>query len=85
MIIETQINITTAVNQLSQYFSESYKIYLQAAKHLLHYLKNKIDLEILYKTDEENLIIFADTIYANAQKFKSITEFCVLIADDSVI
>jgi len=54
-------------------------------KHLLHYLKDKIDLEILYKTDEENLIIFADTIYANAQKFKSITEFCVLIADDSVI
>ena len=70
---------------MSQYFSESHEIYLQAAKHLLHYLKDKIDLEILYKIDEENLIIFTDTVYANVWKFKSIIRFCVLIADDSVI
>ena len=65
MIIKTQINITIVVNQLSQYFSEFYKIYLQAAKHLLHYLKNKIDLEILYKIDEKNLIVFINAVYAN--------------------
>ena len=46
-------------------FNESYKIYLQAVKHLLCYLKDKIDLKILYKIDRKNLIIFADVIYAN--------------------
>ena len=66
MTIETQINITTAVNQLSQYLSESHEIHLQVMKHLLCYLKDKIDLEILYKTDRENLIVFADAVYANA-------------------
>ena len=54
-------------------------------KHLVHYLKDKIDLEILYKIDEENLIIFTDAVYANVWKFKSIIRFCALIADNSVI
>ena len=84
MIIETWIDIVTVVNWLSQYLSESCEIHLQAVKHLLHYLRDKIDLEILYKTDEENLIIFTDAVYANIWKFKSIIRFCVLIADDSV-
>ena len=65
IIIEIQINIIITVNQLNQYLNESCEIHLQAVKHLLHYLRDKIDLEILYKTDEENLIIFTDAVYAN--------------------
>ena len=66
MMIKIQINITTVINQLSQYLSKSHEIHLQVTKHLLCYLRDKIDLEILYKTDEENLIIFVNVVYANA-------------------
>ena len=85
MIIKIQINITIIINQLSQYFNEFYEIYLQAIKHLLYYLKDKIDLEILYKIDRKNLIVFTDAVYANTQKFKLIIKFCILIANNSVI
>ena len=85
IIIEIQINIIIIVNQLNQYFNEFHEIHLQAAKHLLCYLKDEINLEILYKTDRENFIVFTDAVYANAQKFKSIIRFCVLIADDFII
>ena len=85
IIIEIQINITITVNQLNQYFNEFHKIHLQAAKYLLHYLKDKIDLKILYKIDRKNFIVFIDVVYANTQKFKSIIRFCILIVDDFII
>ncbi len=73
------------LNQLSQYLSKLQEIHLQAAKHILHYLEEAINLEILYKTDRENLIIFADAFYTNACKFKSTTDFCALILNEPVI
>src|SRR5947207_15988269 len=84
MTIGTQIDIATAVNQLSQYLSEPHEIHLQAVKHLLHYLRGKIDLGILYNADGENLTVFADAAYANARKFKSITGFLALISNGPV-
>ena len=85
IIIETQIDIAIAVNQLSQYLNKSHEIYLQAAKHLLCYLRDKIDLKILYNVNKENLIIFIDAVYANVCKFKLITEFLALISNDFII
>jgi len=85
MMIETQINIATAVNQLSQYLVESQKVHMQAAKHLLQYLNGTIDLEIIYRpTNNRNLILYADAAYANTCKFKSITEFIALISNGPV-
>ena len=75
------------MNQLSQYLSKSHEIHLQAVKHLFCYLRDKADLEILYKksTDGENLTVFANAVYANACKFKLITGFLALILNDFVI
>ncbi len=59
---------------------------MQAAKHLLCYLRDKVDLEILYKksANRENLTVFADAVYANTRKFKSITGFLALISNSPV-
>ena len=54
-------------------------------KHLLHYLKDKIDLRILYSVNRENLTVFTNVVYVNAHKFKLITGFLALILNDSVI
>src|SRR5947207_2186013 len=64
--------------------SKILEIHLQAAKHVLHYLERAINLEILYKTNRESLIIFADAFYVNAHKFKLTIEFCALISNESV-
>ena len=75
-----QINIVFTVNRLSQYLSESHKIHLQAAKHVLQYLKSSSNLEILYKfMSVSDLIKYADAAYTNAHQFKSTTDFCYMI------
>lgn len=84
MAIETRIDITFTVNWLNQYLSKSREIHMQAAKHIFCYLANITNLGILYRTIR-NLIIFADTVYVNTWKFKSITDFCILISNGSVI
>ena len=85
-MIETQIEITTAVNQLSQYLVDSQKIHMQAAKHLLQYLNSTIDLEIIYRpVNSENLILYADAAYANACKFKSTIRYLAIISNEPVI
>ena len=80
-----QIDIIFTVNKLSQYFSESCKIHLQAAKHVLQYLKSSSNLEILYKfTLVSNLVKYADAAYVNTCQFKSTTGFCYTINKASV-
>src|SRR5438034_11136460 len=85
--IATRIDISLAVNQLSQYLSEPREIHLQAAKHLLQRLAGSINLGILYEkastTDSGSLVIYADA-YANARKFKSTTGYCALISNGPV-
>ena len=65
--IATRIDIAFAVNRLSQYLSEPRKAHLQAAKHILRYLKGSPDLGILYKSaGAGDLVGHADAAYANA-------------------
>ena len=83
--VTVQIDIVFTVNKLSQYFSESHKIHLQAAKHIFWYLKNSSNLEILYKfTSVSDLVEYADAAYINAYQFKSTTDFCYMINEVSV-
>src|SRR5438034_618488 len=82
--IATRIDISLAVNQLSQYLSEPREIHLQAAKHILRRLAGAINLGILYTTGGGNLTIYADAAYANARKFKSTTGHCALISNGPV-
>ena len=78
--VTVQIDIVFTVNRLSQYLSESHKIHLQAAKHVLQYLKSSSNLEILYKfMSVSDLIKYADAAYTNAHQFKSTTDFCYMI------
>jgi transposase InsO family protein len=76
--IATRIDIALAVNRLSQYLSEPRKVHLQAAKHILRYLKGSPDLGILYRSAGD-LVGYADAAYANARKFRSTTGFCYTI------
>ena len=79
------IDIVFAVNRLSQYLNESHKIHLQAAKHVLQYLKSSFNLEILYKfTSVSNFVRYADAAYMNACQFKSTTGFCYTINEAPV-
>ncbi len=73
--IVVRIDIAYAVNRLSQYLSEPHKIHLQAAKHVLRYLRGSPQLGILYKLVGD-LIGYADAAYANARQFRSTTGFC---------
>ena len=78
--IATRIDIAFAVNRLSQYLSEPRKAHLQAAKHILRYLKGSPDLGILYKSaGAGDLVGHADAAYANARKYRSTTGFCYTI------
>ena len=83
--VTVQIDIVFAVNRLSQYLSESCKIHLQAAKHVLQYLKSSSNLEILYKfMPVSNLVKYADAAYMNIYQFKLTTGFCYMINKASV-
>ena len=78
--VAVRIDIAFAVNRLSQYLSEPRKVHLQAAKHVLRYLKGSPNLGILYKsTPVSDLVGYADAAYANARQFKSTTGFCYMI------
>ncbi len=77
--IVVQINIIIVMNRLSQYLSQPHKIHLQAAKHVLRYLTDSPQLEILYKLTGD-LISYADAAYANTQLFRSTMGFCFMIS-----
>src|SRR5438034_6606707 len=63
--IAVRIDITTAVNRLSQYLSAPRMIHLQAAKHVLRYLCGSSQLGILYKSTGSDLVGYADAAYIN--------------------
>ena len=67
-LIAIQINIITAINKLSQYFNESQMIYLQMIKHVFQYLCDSFQLEILYKSINDDLTDYTDTVYTNAKQ-----------------
>ena len=67
--VATRIDIASAVNRLSQYLSEPCSVHLQAAKHILRYLRGSPELEILYKSINDDLISYADAVYVNARLF----------------
>src|SRR5205809_1882861 len=62
----TRIDIAFAVNYLSQHFSESREIHLQAVKHILRYLTGITNLGILYRATAGDFIIYANAAYAYA-------------------
>ncbi len=66
-LIIVWINIITVINKLSQYFNILQMIHLQAAKHVLQYLCDSFQLEILYKLTDSNLVDYADAIYVNVR------------------
>ena len=59
-------------------------IYLQAAKHVLQYLCDLFQLEILYKLIDNNLIEYADAVYVNVKQFQFTIRFYFLIDRASV-
>ncbi len=64
--IHTHFDITFALNQLSQYFSNSAKHHEHALKKLMWYIHFIIDLDIMYKVSESmKLVEYSDSDYVS--------------------
>jgi hypothetical protein len=47
----TRLDLSYAVSRISNYMANPQAAYLEAAKHILHYLKGTLDQGILYKAN----------------------------------
>ena len=78
----TQPDIAFAVNQLSQYLAGPRKIHLEAAKHVLRYVKGTIDFGLTFSAKGSHLsglTAYADSAYANSAKSRSTTGYIFFI------
>src|SRR5699024_5195433 len=72
LVIGTRLDITFAVNQLSQYLAEPRKVHLAAAKHMLRYIKGTISHGLTFSAKgRQGLYAYADSAYANSARSRS--------------
>ncbi|XP_042858896.1 secreted RxLR effector protein 161-like [Penaeus japonicus] len=74
----TRPDICYVVTKLSQYKSKPTKAHLDAAKHVLKYLKGTLDYDLRFdKSDEQmKLMGFCDSDWGSSEDRKSITGYC---------
>lgn len=70
LVVATRLDITFAVNQLSQRLAEPRQIHLGAAKHILLYIKGTISF---------GLTAYVDSAYANSAGYKSTTGYIIMM------
>lgn len=66
LALGTRPDIAHAVSSLSQYCRQHTKNHWIAAKHVLRYLKNTINLSLCYKRVDDNLSGFVDADWGNS-------------------
>lgn len=82
LVTATRPDIAFAVNQLSQYLAGPRKIHLEAAKHVLRYVKGTIDFGLTFSAKGSHLsglTAYADSAYANSAKSRSTTGYIFFI------
>ncbi len=84
--IYTHLNITFALNQLSQYLSNSAKHHEHALKKLMQYIHFIIDLNITYKVSESmKLVKYSDSNYVlDRLNHKLILIYIYMLNEESV-
>ena len=84
--IHTHFNIAFALNQLSQYFSNSAKYYEHALKKLMQYVRFIIDLNIMYEVSKSmKLVKYSDSDYVSDRlNHKSILIYIYMLDEESV-
>ena len=61
-LMNTRLDICFAVNTLIQYLTDLRHVHLNAAKHILRYLKGTVDYGLKYKDDQRiNLEGYVDS------------------------
>jgi len=84
--IHTHFNIAFALNQLSQYLSNSAKHHEHALKKLMQYVHFIIDLNIMYKVSESiKLVEYSDSDYISDKlDHKLILIYIYMLDEESV-
>jgi len=84
--IHTHFNIAFALNQLSQYLSNSAEHHEHALKKLMWYVRFIIDLDITYEVSESmKLVEYSDSDYvSNRLNCKSILVYIYMLDEESV-
>ncbi len=84
--IHIRLNIIFALNQLSQYFSNSAKHHEHILKKLMQYVRFIIDLNITYKVSESmKLVKYSDSNYVSDRlDCKSILIYIYILDEESV-
>jgi len=84
--IHTRLNITFALNQLSQYLSDFAKHHEHTLKKLMQYIRFIIDLNIMYEVSESmKLVEYSDSDYvSNRLDHKLILIYIYMLDKESV-
>jgi len=84
--IHTRSDIAFALNQLSQYLSDSAEHHEHALKKLMQYVRFIIDLDIMYEVSESmKLVEYSDSDYASDRlDRKSILAYIYMLGEESV-
>jgi len=86
----TRLDITYAVNILARYTHTPYEAHLQAAMHVLRYLKGTPGLGLMFTkmknpTEKDIITAYADASYANDTTRKSISGIIVKLYGNVVV
>ena len=86
----SRIDITYVVNILARYTHAPYEAHLQAAMHVLRYLKGTASLGLMFRrlkdpTDDKVITAYADASYANDTTRKSISGIIVKLYGNVVV
>ena len=85
--IHIQLNIIFALNQSSQYLSDSAEHYKHIFKELLQYIRLIINFDIVYEFSESQVMLkYSDSDYASdKQNWKFILKYIYMLKDESVL
>lgn len=79
--LTTRPDISHSVIKLSQYNTNPHKEHLAAAKHLLRYLSNTINLKLIYRKSDAELMGYADADWGgDCSDRRSFTGFVFMLA-----
>ena len=85
-LTNTRPDICFVVNTLSQYLTDPSSVHLTAAKHILRYLKGRVDYGLKYKADHKiNLEGYVDSDWVGSAINRKSTSGCFFSMGSGVI
>jgi hypothetical protein len=85
-LVNTRLNISFAVNSLSQFTVDPRRVHWIAVKHLLHYLRGTMEYRLLYeRSDGVRLAGFTNVDWAGCAKDRKSTSGCCFNIGSSII